>query len=243
MSFRNLLTKSLHLATLRNSISVVTPGACEIRRSIHISSKCADTYPKFFVKPVYRQEDYEILKETGEATKIAFVPVRAAESDQIQSVWHDPLVSKFVNIIMRKGKKELARSILEQAFENIKRTQLKKYYEATTDAERDKIITNPYEIFHRAVENCRPLLETTPMKRGGTTYRVPIPLGLKKSQFLAMKWLVEAAKDKESELRFYTKLSWEIIDGADNIGRVVKRKQDLHKVCEANRAYAHFRWA
>lgn len=75
------------------------------------------------------------------------------------------------------------------------------------------------------------------------SFQVPIPVSDKRSQFLSMKWLIEAANDKERKVHFPEKLAYELIDAANNAGRVVKRKQDLHKQCEANRAYAHYRWS
>ena len=104
-----------------------------------------------------------------------------------------------------------------QAFENIKRTQLEKYYNAKDDAERAKIIMNPWEIFHKAVQNCRPLLETMPIKRGGTTYQVPVPVRENKSTFMAMKWIIEASKEKDDELRFHIQLARELIDASNDM--------------------------
>jgi len=102
---------------------------------------------------------------------------------------------------------------------------------------------NPRKIFYDAVENCKPLLQLTPIKRGGVTYQVPVPITEKRSQFLSMKWIIDAAREKERTVHFPEKLAWELIDAANNQGKVIKRKQDLHRQCEANRAYAHYRWS
>lgn len=143
---------------------------------------------------------------------------------------------------MKGGNKVLARELIEKSFENIKRTQLERYNLAEPD-EKHKIETNPVNILHKAIENCRPVLQLTPIKRGGVKYQVPVPLTEKRSYFVAMKWLREAAREKEKTVHFPEKFAWELLDAAANTGRVVKRKQDLHRQCEANRAYAHYRWS
>lgn len=143
---------------------------------------------------------------------------------------------------MRGGQKRLARELVVKGFENIKRIQLERYNLADAD-EKPKIETDPLKILHLAVENCRPLLQLTPIKRGGSTYQVPIPITEKRSYFVAMRWLIEAAREKERTVHFPEKIAWELLDAAANSGKVIKKKQDLHKQCEANRAYAHYRWS
>ena len=103
-----------------------------------------------------------------------------------------------------------------QTFETIKKIQLEKYYETTDPALREKIIINPYQIFHMALANSKPFLETTPVKRGGATYQVPVPVRETRQSFLALKWLIEAALDKPDDMRFYTKMAHELLDAANN---------------------------
>jgi small subunit ribosomal protein S7 len=182
------------------------------------------------------------LAESGEHLKLAHIPIKAARNNDTCSVFHDDILSKFTNYIMKCGNKTLARDLIEKCFENIKRTQLERYNLAE-GAEKDSIETNPLTILHKAVANCRPILQTTPIKRGGATYQVPVPITDKRSYFLAMKWLVEAARQKERTVHFPEKMAWELLDAAAGQGRVVKKKLDLHKQCEANRAYAHYRWS
>lgn len=143
---------------------------------------------------------------------------------------------------MRDGRKVLARGLVEEAFEKIKRIQVEKYHKANSE-DKNNIELNPKKIFHNAVLNCKPVLSLTPIKRGGVRYQVPVPISDKKSQFLAMKWLIDAANEKEKNVHFPEKLAYELIDASNNTGRVVKKKQDLHKQCEGNRAYAHYRWS
>ncbi|XP_018323968.1 28S ribosomal protein S7, mitochondrial isoform X2 [Agrilus planipennis] len=200
-------------------------------------------YPSYYIQPVYRKEAQEELEKSGEIMKITHVPTRAALNDQTSSVYQDELVNLFINYVMRDGLKTLARGLVEKSFENIKRIQLEKYHKAKTEAEKQAIEINPKNIFHQAVNNCKPLLYLTPIKRGGVKYQVPVPIPDKRSQFLSMKWLIEAAREKERTVHFPEKLAYELIDAASNTGKVVKRKLDLHKQCEANRAYAHYRWS
>lgn len=175
--------------------------------------------------------------------KIAHIPIKAARNNDTVSVFHDDVISKFTNYVMRKGNKLLARDLLDKSFEQIKRVQLEKYNTAKTEEEKAKIQTNPTDILHQAIENSRPLLQLTPIKRGGVKYQVPVPITINRSNFMAMKWLIEAANEKERTVHFPQKLAWELLDAASNQGRVVKRKADLHRQCEANRAYAHYRWS
>jgi len=208
-----------------------------------IQSRSYAIFPDSFIHPIFREEDQRKLQESGEASKYAYLPVKPARTTETASVFYDGLVDKVINHIMRMGNKELARSIMDKTFMTIKKVQLAKYYDTEDPQERAKIILNPWELLHRAVENSKPFLETTPIKRGGHTYQVPVPVRENKQQALAIKWLIEAGKEKEDEMRFFVKFGYEIIDAANGTGQVIKRKQELHKKCEANRAYAHYRWS
>lgn len=124
----------------------------------------------------------------------------------------------------------------------VKQIQLSKYYNAATDEERSAIELNPVTILHQALENCKPILQLTPIKRGGSTYQVPVPVSDKRATFLAMKWMILESREKERKVHFPERFAAEMLDAFNNTGKVVKRKQDLHRQCEANRAYAHYRW-
>ncbi|KAK0085378.1 hypothetical protein PV325_005329 [Microctonus aethiopoides] len=203
--------------------------------------KSYSVFPPTHVKPVFRKSEQALLKETGEAEKLAHVPIRPPLDSETSSEFYDPVIAKFTNYIMRDGRKNLARSLMEQTFEKIKRTQLMRYHKASPE-ERHSIILDPKEILYKAIENVSPVMELIPIKRGGGTYQVPVPLLEKRQKFLGSKWLIKAALDKPGEVRYHDMLAKELIDAANNQGRVVKKKHDLHKQCEANRSYAHFRW-
>ncbi len=200
-------------------------------------------YPKHFINPVFKKEEQDDLIKSGEVSKIQFIPIKAARNNDTSSVFHDHRVSRMVNYIMKDGRKELARKLLMQTFERIKRIQIEKYHKAKTEEEKSKILLNPVEILHTAIENCRPVIMTMPIRRGGVRYQVPVPILEKSSYYRACKWLVEASREHEKTVHLPEKMAYELIDAANNVGRVVKRKQDMHKLCEANRAYAHYRWS
>jgi hypothetical protein len=103
-----------------------------------------------------------------------------------------------------------------QTFETIKRVQLEKYHSTSDPVEKAKIILNPWELMHKAVQNGTPFLETTPVKRGGHTYQVPVPIREKRALAISIKWLIAAGKEKEDDMRFYKKFAYEIIDAANN---------------------------
>ncbi|XP_054016743.1 28S ribosomal protein S7, mitochondrial [Hylaeus anthracinus] len=198
-------------------------------------------FPPTYVKPVYKKEEQEILYETKENEKLRHVPIKPATTHQTSSEFYDPSVRKFLNYIMREGNKDLARKLLEQTFENIKTTQLERYNRSSPEG-KAKIELDPLVLFHRAIENCTPVLELEKIRKGGINYQVPIPIHNVRANFLAMNWLIQTAKEKDPNTRFHKVLAKEIIEASNNQGRTVKRKQELHRQCEANRAYAHFRW-
>ncbi|XP_069691170.1 small ribosomal subunit protein uS7m [Periplaneta americana] len=222
--------------------SVIFNGSLALNKWVNIT-KTYSMYGPQFVEPVFRKEKQKSMYESGEIENILHVPVKAARADATCSVFHDELVKKFINMVMRDGRKMLARELVEKAFEKIKRIQLERYHSIEAADKKNTVETNPLKIFHDAIINSKPVLQLTPIKRGGVTYQVPVPIADSRSRFLAMKWLILAAKEKDRTMRFYEKLAWELIDAAGNQGKVVKKKQDLHRQCEANRAYAHYRWS
>lgn len=208
------------------------------RKSFTSTLRCMSVYNPYYVDPVVKKEaqNEEKLKE------LAYTRIKSAPSNFSSSSLQNEAVTKITNMIMEGGQKILARSILEKGFLKMKRTQVERYHLAKTDEEKASIEMNPKTLLIQAIENVRPLMITIKVRRGGAKYNVPVPITEKKSYFLARKWLIEASNDKAKKVHFPEKFAWEILDAANNTGRVVKRKQDLHKECEANRAYAHYRW-
>ncbi|XP_043594654.1 28S ribosomal protein S7, mitochondrial [Bombus pyrosoma] len=212
-----------------------------LRHNLENGVQFYSVFPPNYVRPIYKKDEQEaILKET-EDKKLDHVLIKPAYTSETCSDFHDKLVRKFTNYIMRKGKKKLARRLLDETFENIKIIKLNEYYNSPLE-HRENIILDPKIIFYQAVENCTPILELQKILRGGITYQVPVPMNENRAQFLSMNWLIRSAQDKGNAEKLPDILAKEIIDAANNKGRVIKKKHDLHKQCEANRAYAHYRW-
>ena len=134
--------------------------------------------------------------------------------------------AKFINNLMRKGEKSIAQKIFYNSL-NLLTKKLKK----------DK----PIEILEEAIKNTSPLLEVKSRRVGGATYQVPYEVKGKRREALAMRWIIEAAKKKKGRT-MAEKLAQELADAFDNTGEAVKKKEDTHKVAEANRAFAHLAW-
>uniref|UniRef100_A0ABD2W360 Small ribosomal subunit protein uS7 domain-containing protein n=1 Tax=Trichogramma kaykai TaxID=54128 RepID=A0ABD2W360_9HYME len=255
------MTSLQKLTTLARLLSLRQQSRTELVNATRNYSVFNPTY----VKPVFRPEEQEALDQEEELKALSLLPIKPAFTDDTSSEFYDKQVNKFINFLMREGKKETARKALENTFENIKRIQLEKYNKATDPAEKEKIELDPRAILRQAIENSTPVLELLKMKKGGQTYqvindtfhiqfekladdalfcciKVPVPLTEKRAQFLGMNWLIQAGKDKQMKVHLSEKLAHELIDAANNEGRVIKKKQELYRQCEANRSYAHFRW-
>ena len=138
-------------------------------------------------------------------------------------VYDSVSVYKFINYIMRKGKKTIARKIVYGAFDIIK----------------EKSKKEPLEVFEQALKNTSPILEVRPKRVGGATYQIPREVKGDRRLALSMRWIIKAAKTKKGR-PMKEKLAEEIMNAANNTGWAVKRKEDTHKMAEANRAFAHF---
>ncbi|XP_027198388.2 mitochondrial ribosomal protein S7 [Dermatophagoides pteronyssinus] len=164
------------------------------------------------------------------------------------SSFYDETISKFVNRGQRKGQRIMMRELLRETFMIIKRIQLTKKLNNSGNSnggeEQEEVVCDPLVIFHQAIRNCMPLMITRPVKRGGATYQVPFPISEKESEELAMRWLFETVVERpRPRKQFFPEImARELIDCYYNQGKVVKKKQDIHRQCENNKAYAHYRW-
>jgi len=140
-------------------------------------------------------------------------------------VYNNIMVTKLINQVMRRGKKTIARKIVYGAFDIIK----------------EKTNQSPLEIFEKAIKNTSPLLEIKPKRVGGATYQVPREVKGDRMVTLAMRWMIEAAKSKKGK-PMKEKLAEELILASKNEGSAVKKKENTHRMAEANRAFAHFAW-
>ena len=139
--------------------------------------------------------------------------------------YNDLLVAKFINIVMECGKKSTAERIVYDALDIVK----------------EKTAKEPLEVFRAALDNVRPLLETKSRRVGGATYQVPVSVSEDRGYSLALRWIRSYSRDRKGK-PMHEKLAQEIIDGFNKTGPSIKKREDMHKMAEANRAFAHYRW-
>ena len=138
----------------------------------------------------------------------------------------DLVLSKFMNAVMLDGKKSKAEAIVYGALDQVE----------------EKAKSEPLPMFHQALENVAPQVEVRSRRVGGATYQVPVDVRTERRQALAIRWLISAAR-KRNETTMIERLSGELMDAANNRGSAVKKREDTHKMAEANRAFSHYRWA
>jgi small subunit ribosomal protein S7 len=151
---------------------------------------------------------------------------RAEKRDVIPDAKYGDLVlTKFMNSLMKDGKKSAAESIVYGAF----------------DIVEAKVKQNPVEVFHTAIENIRPSVEVRSRRVGGATYQVPVEVRADRQQALAIRWLIESAR-KRGENTMRERLGGELMDALNGRGQAVKKREDTHRMADANRAFSHYRW-
>ncbi len=134
-------------------------------------------------------------------------------------------ITKFVNMIMVSGKKSVAEKIMYNALDRI----------------GEKVSGEPMDVLDKALENVSPMVEVKSRRVGGATYQVPVEVRATRRQTLAMRWLIDAAR-RRGEKSMQLKLAGELLDASENRGNAVKKREDTHRMAEANKAFAHFRW-
>ncbi len=140
--------------------------------------------------------------------------------------FNSKLLSKFMNMVMERGKKSLAEKIVYGALDILKENV------------KDK---DPLEVFMQAVENVRPLLEVKSRRIGGATYQVPIEVKLERGQFMGMRWIRDFARQQKGKA-MKEKLAAELLNAYKREGPTIKKREDTHRMAEANKAFAHFKW-
>jgi small subunit ribosomal protein S7 len=135
------------------------------------------------------------------------------------------VVTKFMNMVMYQGKKSVAESIVYGAFDIIE----------------GKVKNSPLGVFEQALDNVMPSIEVRSRRVGGATYQVPVEVRSERRQALGIRWLISAARDR-NEKTMTERLSAELLDASNNRGNAVKKREDTHKMAEANRAFSHYRW-
>ena len=151
---------------------------------------------------------------------------RQAERRQVapDPIHSDIVITRFTNYLMKDGKRYVAERVVYGAFEKISAQG-----------------QNPVEIFHKALDNTKPEVEVRSRRVGGATYQVPVEVRAERALALAMRWLIQAAR-KRGETTMLDRLAGELRDAAEQRGAAIKKREDTHKMAEANRAFAHYRW-
>ena len=139
--------------------------------------------------------------------------------------FNDIVITKFMNAVMEQGKKSVAERIVYGALDKMEA----------------RAKQNPVQMFHQALENVMPAVEVRSRRVGGATYQVPVEVRPERRQALAIRWIITAARSR-NESTMVDKLSGELLDAASNRGNAVKKREDTHKMAEANRAFSHYRW-
>ena len=150
------------------------------------------------------------------------VPKRVTPPD---SVFQSPLVTKFVNAIMERGKKSTAEQIFYGAMEIV----------------REKTKDDPLKTFKKALDNVKPMLEVKARRVGGSTYQIPVEVNQSRRTSLGIRWLINYSSERPGR-SMREKLASEILDASNNQGGAIKKREDTHKMAEANKAFAHYRW-
>jgi small subunit ribosomal protein S7 len=141
-------------------------------------------------------------------------------------LFNSQLLTKFVNVVMRDGKKTVAEKILYQALETV----------------RQRTQDDPMKVFKKAVENVKPALEVKSRRVGGSNYQVPVEVNPNRRLSLSIRWLVSYARQRGDGKTMVEKLTNELMDAANLRGGAVKKREDVHRMAEANKAFAHYRW-
>jgi len=153
-------------------------------------------------------------KGTVERREVALDPVHANQ-----------LVQKFINCLMHDGKKSVAQRIVYESFEQL----------------REKTNDDPVKVFKKAVDNIKPTLEVKTRRVGGANYQVPVEVNRNRQTSLSLRWLIGYARER-SEKSMVERLTAELLDAANNRGGAIKKRDDTHRMAEANKAFAHYRW-
>jgi len=144
---------------------------------------------------------------------------------KVDPVFKSRVVTQLINKVLLDGKKSVTENIVYSSFKILE----------------EKTKENPLDILDKCLDNVKPVLEVKPRRVGGATYQVPVELSQERANTLAIRWIVDFAS-KRKEKTMAQRLAGEILDGASNMGSSIKKKEDLHKMAEANKAFAHYRW-
>lgn len=146
----------------------------------------------------------------------------------VDPIYKSQLISHLINRVMISGKKTIAQAQVYQTMDELKK----------------KTDKNPLEVFNKALDNIKPMMEVRPRRVGGAAYQIPMSVRGERRESLAIRWLINSAKKRSNKEfhNFWQKLAAEIIDASNNQGGAIKKRDEIHRMAEANKAFAHFRW-
>ncbi|KAL1285534.1 Small ribosomal subunit protein uS7m [Trichinella pseudospiralis] len=182
----------------------------------NIINKRTSIWNPTYQNPIVNKNELDLSLSEDDPRK--YRPIKPLSHSDATTFFHDPVLITFTHMVMKDGRKDLAQRIMADCFEYIKRKQVKKWLACKSDEERKEIECNPWKIFHKAIENCTPVLKLMPATR------------------------VRTCRIRGHTETMAESLGKELLDAFNNEGRIVKKKQDLHRQCEANKAYVHYRW-
>ena len=205
-------------------------------------------WPTNFQEPVTSTDDLAQLQAHDEEKfkQLVYNPIKPLHHFKNNSLFYDPFFFFFEAGIVQKGRRNLARDLVQETLFHIKRIQMKKFYSLSKDEqERSQIELNPLLVFKKAFENCKPVLATKTIKRGGAKYQVPHPVSDLQGVNMTIKWLRDTIRERPKPRKIYfpEALAKELINAYHEEGKVIKIKNDMHKLCETNKAYVHYRWS
>ena len=151
--------------------------------------------------------------------------VKHRKKTEVDSQYGDVAIANFISCMMRDGKKSLSTKILYAALEQA----------------GESVSEKPLDIFHQAIKNVKPAVEVKSRRVGGSTYQIPIEVSERRQETLAMRWIIIAARQKKGKSMEMC-LKDEIVDAYNNTGTAIKKKEDIHRMAESNKAFAHYRW-
>lgn len=262
-----LSLRNNNVSPLANDKSIAQlPYACQ---QVRFAPKTIGLKYRYGLPPLYTDHKYlEAVEDENIMSDLAYEDIRFASLWETNSPLQDDVVEKYIRFMMTsEPRRELIYELMHKTFYEIKRIQYKRYLRSKREQEEKKSNTqndkkkrvtskeneddqdnelemNPVVLFHKAIDNCKPLVITQKIRRGGATYQVPFPISANQSEYLAMKWLDTTIKErpKPRKRHYYEELAQEVIDAASGRGKVVKKRDDIHKLAQANKAYSHYRW-
>lgn len=201
--------------------------------------------------PLVTRDDYIQAQESNQLEELGYKRIKFPRLWEVDSPLADQHYEKFVNRVMWDGDKAKAYELMQKTFYHIKSFQLAKLRKLKAkkgsnneDDSSEDVEVNPMVVFKKALKNCEPYVITRAVQRGGAIYQVPYPITQLEREWYARMWIIDSVNErpKPKVKSFDLALAQELIDASQNQGKVIKKRDDIHRLAESNKAYAHYRW-